>query len=169
MKIRCEGRKGRSTARVASMLEMGKFGGWETSATAKVGRRGATAAPRTLRAARIAAGRFWFCHRDIIILRTRRGTARRHSNGAAWRRCHDPGRAAGLCPGRSIRCFLLAIFPRKLPPTDHSREPLAGPTSCPDVVRTGRRPSHDGPGECLAQPTSESTARTRSEFVTPPK
>ena len=94
-KIRREGRLGRPTApRVASMLEMGKFGDWETSAAASAGRRRQTAAPATTRAAWIAAGGWWFRHRDIVILKTRRGTARRHSSGAAWRRCHDPGRAA---------------------------------------------------------------------------
>jgi hypothetical protein len=65
--------------------------------------------------------------------------------------------------------LLLAIFLRGPSPADHSGEPSDGPTTRPDVIRAGRRPPYDGPGKCLAQPTSESTARTRSEFVTRPK
>jgi hypothetical protein len=68
--------------------------------------------------------------------------------------------------GRSIRCFPPAIFLREPTPADHSGDPSDRPTTRPDVIRAGRRPSHDGPGKCLAQPTSKSTARTRSEFVT---
>ncbi len=68
--------------------------------------------------------------------------------------------------GRSIRCFLLAIFLREPSPADHSGDPSDGPATRPDFIRAGHGPSHDGPGKCLAQPTSESTVRTRSESVT---
>lgn len=71
--------------------------------------------------------------------------------------------------GRSIRCFLPAIFLHRSSSADHTGEPTDGPTTRPDVIRASRRPSHDGPAKCLAQPTSKSTARTRSEFVTPLK
>lgn len=129
MKIRSEGREGRPTApRVASMLEIGKFGGCETSAAALVGWRDATAAPTTIPAARIAAGKFWFCHRDIVILKTRRGMARRHSDGATWRRCHDPGRAGGPCPAGRFVAFR-SQSSRAHPPTDRSGEPSFGPTT----------------------------------------
>jgi hypothetical protein len=59
--------------------------------------------------------------------------------------------------GGSIRCFLLATFPRGPSPGDQSAKPSDGSTTRLDIIRAGRRPSHDGPGKCLAQPTSEST------------
>jgi hypothetical protein len=112
------------------------------------------------------------CGRRVVVSpsghrhpETRRGTARRHSSGAEWRRCHDPGRAASRF--RQVdRCFSLAIFLRRPLRADRSGEPSDGPTTRPDVIRASRGPSYDSPGKSLTQPTSESTVRTQSEFVT---
>jgi hypothetical protein len=158
---------GRPTApRVASMLEMGKFRDCETRAAAPTGRRHPTVTPTTTRAARLAAGLLWYRHRDIVILKTRRGTGRRNSSSAVWRRCHDPGRAASRFPaGRFVASSAQSSL-RVPSPADHSGEPSDGPTTRPDVIRASRGPSHDSPGKCPARPSSESTARTQSEFVT---
>ena len=164
MKIRSEGPEGRPTApRVASMLEIGKFGGCETSAAALAGWRDATAAPTTIPAARIAAGKFWFCHRDIVILKTRRGMARRRSDGATWRRCHDPGRAAGPCPaGR----FLLSA--RNLPAHTHRRIAAASrpsgrqPRRCPCRSRAAARRSRRMPRSTNEQVDRANSVRIRN-------
>ena len=147
------------------MLEMGNFGDWETSAAASAGRRRQTAAPATTRAAWTAAGGWWFRHRDIVILK--QGVARLVAIQAAPNGADVTIQdAPPAVSGRSIRCFSLAIFLRRPSRADRSGEPSDGPTTRPDVIRASRGPSYDSPGKSLTQPTSESTVRTQSEFVT---
>ena len=101
-----EGPRGRPTAlRVASVLEIGENGDWERGAAASEGCRDAAAIPRTVRAAQIAAGELRSCNRDIVNLKTRRGRFVASQTGAARRRRHDPGRAAGLCPAGRFVAF----------------------------------------------------------------
>ena len=74
MRNRGEGPGGRPTAlRVASVLEIGENGDWETGAAALEGCRDAAAIPRTVRAVQIAAAELRSCNRDIVNLKTRRG------------------------------------------------------------------------------------------------
>jgi hypothetical protein len=131
------------------------LGIWETSADASLGRQDATAAPATLHAAPNAAGKSGFCHRNIVVLKTRRDAARRRSSGAEGADVTIQDALTALV--RQVDSLLSA---RNLPArslADHCVEPSDGPTIRPDVVRTGRGPPNDGPGEFLAQPISEST------------
>lgn len=74
MRNRGEGPGGRPTAlRVASVLEICENGDWERGAAASEGCRDPAAIPRTVRAAKIAAGELGSCSRDIVNLKTRRG------------------------------------------------------------------------------------------------
>jgi hypothetical protein len=129
------------------MLEMGKYGNPAIDGAASGGCSDTTASRKNVRAARIAAGQLWTSHRDIVTLKTRHASARRHSSGAGWRRRHDPSRRRS---GRSILVF------RSQPPRTDARRGIKsgkrsdGSTTRPGAVRATRRPSHDGPGKRLA-------------------
>src|SRR5580700_1034369 len=150
------------------MLEMGKYGN-ETPGAASGNCSDATASRQNLRAASVAAGKSWICHRDIVNLETRRRLARRHSKSAAWRQCHDSIQAARLCPAGRFLASACSHPARTLAGASNSSKRSDGSTT-----RTGLFVQPAGhlmmvPAKRLAQPKSEPARRTRSEFVTPRK
>src|SRR5271156_4572324 len=111
------------------MLEMGKYGN-EAPGAASGNCSDATASRQNLRAASVAAGKSWICHRDIVNLETRRRLARRHSRSAAWRQCHDSIQAAPPAFARQVDSWLpLAVSPREHSPGH--RKAASDPTGQP--------------------------------------
>ena len=156
--------------RGASMLEMGKYGN-ETPGAASGNCSDAIASRQNLRAASVAAGKSWICHRDIVNLETRRRLARRHSRSArmgANATIRSKPRRPPL-PGRSILASACSLPARTLAGASKSSKRSDGSTT-----RTGLFVQPAGhlmmvPAKRLAQPKSEPARRTRSEFVTPRK
>ena len=154
--MRGGGRQGRPTApRGASMLEMEKYGN-EAAGAPSWNRSDARASRQSTRAARMAAGEWCFCLRNIVNLKSRRRLPRAFKRRCAPR-CHafDPSRSAGPLSSRST--------------------PLAGVSNWQAIRRVDNPPrpvpataGHHkmAPAECPTQSMSEPAARTRSEFVT---
>ena len=133
--------------RGASMLEMGKYGN-EAPGAASGNCSDATASRQNLRAASVAAGKSWICHRDIVNLETRRRLARRHSMSAAWRQCHDSIQAAPPAfAGRSIPGFRLQSPRANVRRGIEKQQAIRRVNNPHGPIRTTCRPSHDGPGE----------------------
>ena len=145
--MRGGGRQGRPTApRGASMLEMEKYGN-EAAGAPSWNRSDARASRQSTRAARMAAGEWCFCLRNIVNLKSRRRLPR-----AFKRRCAPPMSRFRSEPLRRAlvqqvnSCLPLAISPRGRLPGSLNWQAIRRVDNPPRPVRTTRRPSHDGPG-----------------------
>jgi hypothetical protein len=134
--MRGGGRQGRPTApRGASMLEMEKYGN-EAAGAPSWNRSDARASRQSTRAARMAAGEWCFCLRNIVNLKSRRRLPR-----AFKRRCAPPMSRFRSEPLRRALVQQVNSAGRgiKLASDPAGRQPAP---ACP----RNRRPLQDGPG-----------------------
>jgi hypothetical protein len=78
------------------MLEMGKYWDRATRAAGSGWCSDVSRSRRNIRAARMAAGDLWFCHRSIVNLKTKRGLAHRHPPARHGADRHDPNHAPAI-------------------------------------------------------------------------
>jgi hypothetical protein len=143
--MRGGGRQGRPTApRGASMLEMEKYGN-EAAGAPSWNRSDARASRQSTRAARMAAGEWCFCLRNIVNLKSRRRLPR-----AFKRRCAPP---MSRFRSEPFRRALVQQVNSRLPLAIFPARTLAGVTNWQAIRRVDnpapacpryRRPPQDG-------------------------
>ena len=165
--MRGGGRQGRPTAPGgASMLELEKYGN-EAAGAPSWNQSDARASRQSTRAARMAAGEWCFCLRNIVNLKSRRRLPR-----AFKRRCAPPMSRFRSEPFRralvqQVNSRLpLAIFPARTLAGVTNWQAIRRVDNPPPPVRATAGHHKTVPAECPTQPTNEPAARTRSEFVT---